>query len=273
MEYLAISVLLLLIIVLLSEAARRTTLKFFARKDYAVYLLEIISTFQLCACTHELKLLGEVGQIEPQIGLTLTYTTTVVHALTFRGALCNPSGALEHIYRGNLTGKRALARIACQFIAAVLARLVILEVWALELSDLHLKHKSLGFKCTSPIHTVLLKAVAVELACAFAVQTAVTHLNRLDEKYRALFIAAVVTFLVYAGGSFTGAVFNPVLAFSIQFPCSGNTFLEYSLVYGVGPVLGVAFSVLLFDKIIPLLSGKSTYERGADIAGIKDKMA
>lgn len=198
MEYLVISILLLLFIVFLSEAAR-TTSTFVARKDYAVYLLEIISTFQLCACSHELKLLGEVGQIEPQIGLTLTYITTAVHTLTFRGAICNPSGAFEHIYRGNLTGKSALARIACQFIAAVLARLVVLKVWALGLSDLHLKHRSLGFECTNPIHTVLPKAAAVELACAFAVQTAVTHVNRLDEKYRVHFIAAVVTVLVYAG--------------------------------------------------------------------------
>lgn len=36
----------------------------------------------------------------------------------------------------------------------------------------------------------------------------------------------------------TGAVFNPALAFSTQFPCSGNTFIEYSLVYWLGPVLG-----------------------------------
>ncbi|XP_061103935.1 aquaporin-11-like [Conger conger] len=268
MEYLAISVLLLLIIVILSEAARTITSTFVTRKDSAAYLFEIISTFQLCACTHELKLLGEVGQIDPQIGLTLTYIIGVVHGLTFRGAICNPSGALERVYRGNLTGKGALARIALQFIVAVVARLVALEVWALELSDLHLKHKSLGFKCNNPIHTVLPKAVVVELACAFAMQTAVTHVNRLDEKYRVHFIAAVITVLVYAGGNATGAVFNPVLAFSTQFPCSGNTFLEYSLVYFVGPILGVAISVLLFDKIIP----RFMYERGADFAGITEKI-
>lgn len=40
------------------------------------------------------------------------------------------------------------------------------------------------------------------------------------------------------GGSATGAVFNPALAFSTQFSCSGNTFAEYSLVYWLGPVLG-----------------------------------
>jgi len=36
----------------------------------------------------------------------------------------------------------------------------------------------------------------------------------------------------------TGAVINPALAFSTQFPCSGNSFLEYCLVYWLSPLLG-----------------------------------
>ncbi|KAI9522376.1 hypothetical protein NQZ68_036292 [Dissostichus eleginoides] len=42
-----------------------------------------------------------------------------------------------------------------------------------------------------------------------------------DEKYRVHAVAAVITTVVYAGGRMTGAVFNPALAFSTQFPCSG----------------------------------------------------
>ncbi|KAI1903187.1 hypothetical protein AGOR_G00024630 [Albula goreensis] len=272
MEDISISVSLLLIIVFICEAIRKTASKLVSRKDYEVYLLEVISTFQLCACSHELKLLGEMGQIEQQIGLTLTYTMTVVHVLTFQGAICNPSGALEHVYRRKLTGKSALARIGCQCIAAVVARLVMIQVWALELSDLHRRHKIFGFICNNPIHASLPVALAVELACAFAVQAAVTLTNRLEDKYRVHFTAAVVTVLVYLGGSATGAVFNPVLALSIQFPCSGNTFLEYLLVYCLGPVLGVVISVLLFDKVIPLLSGKSAYEEDMDFPVSKDKI-
>ncbi|KAG7470933.1 hypothetical protein MATL_G00119200 [Megalops atlanticus] len=261
MADLSVSLFLLALFVLLSEVTRRTATKLFAKSDFCIYLVEIISTFQLCACTHELKLLGEVGRIEPQIGLTLTYLISVVHAVTFHGAIGNPSGALEHVYRKSLTGKSALARIACQFFGAVVARSVIPYVWALGLSDLHLRHKLFGFKCISPINATLPKAAAVELACAFAVQTAVTHMQSLDEKYRAHAVAAVITALVYAGGSVTGAVFNPALAYSTQFPCSGHTFAEYSFVYWLGPVLGVTISLLLFDKVIPILSGKSYYQK------------
>ncbi|KAG9338697.1 hypothetical protein JZ751_025365 [Albula glossodonta] len=233
--------------------------------------MEIISTFQLCACTHELKLLGEVGRIEPQIGLTLTYLISVVHAVTFHGAIGNPSGALEHIYRRNITGKCAIARVACQFLGAVVARAVIPYVWALGLSDLHLRHKLFGFKCISPINATLPRAAAVELACAFAVQTAVLHIHKVDEKYRAHVVAAVITALVYAAGSITGAVFNPALAFSTQFSCSGHTFAEYSFVYWLGPVLGVASSLLLFDKVIPTLYGKGYYQKDLDFPFFETK--
>lgn len=43
---------------------------------------------------------------------------------------------------------------------------------------------------------------------------------------------------VCPGGGVTGAVFNPALAFSIQFSCSGSTFVESGLVYWISPVLG-----------------------------------
>lgn len=273
MADLIVSLFLLALLVLLCEAARKAASKLLGKTDYCIYVVETISTIQLCACTHELKLLGEVGRIEPQIALTLTYFITVVHALTFHGAIGNPSSALEPLYRKNLTGKCVLARVACQFLGAVLARVIVPYIWALGLSDLHLRHKLFGFACISPINATLPKAAAVELACAFAVQTAVTHVHTVDEKYRVHFVAAVITAVVYAGGGVTGAVFNPALAYSTQFRCSGHTFAEYTFVYWLGPILGVASSLLLFDKVIPTISGKSSYQNVLDFPTMETKKA
>ncbi|KAG5837071.1 aquaporin-11 [Anguilla anguilla] len=271
MADITVSLFLLALFVLISEVTRKIATKLLAKTDYGVYVVETISTFQLCACTHELKLLGEVGRIEPQIGLTLTYLISVIHALTFHGAIGNPSSAIEHFYCRRLTGKCVLARIACQFVGAVLARTMVPYVWALGFSDLHMRHKLFGFKCINPINATLPKGAAVELSCAFVVQTAVTHMYHVDEKYRAHAVAAVITALVYAGGSVTGAVFNPALAYSTQFSCSGHTFAEYSFVYWLGPVLGVATSLLLFDKIIPILSGKSSYQNNLNVPYFETK--
>uniref|UniRef100_A0A8C8MDL2 Aquaporin n=1 Tax=Oncorhynchus tshawytscha TaxID=74940 RepID=A0A8C8MDL2_ONCTS len=240
MTDLGISLALLATTVLLCEATRILISRLFSGKDYAIYLVEIVSTYQLCACTHELKVLGEVGRIEPHIALTLTFIITVVHVITFHGAFANPNGAIENVYRKNITGKTAVARIICMFIGGKAAQLLVPHIWSLGLSDHHLTHKRFGFKCFSPINGSLLEAAGVELACTFAVQAAVLHIHKLDERFHAPVIAAVITSLVYSGGHISGAVFNPIMAFSVQFPCSGHTFLEYAFVYWLGPVTGTS---------------------------------
>nr|XP_046266174.1 aquaporin-11-like [Scatophagus argus] len=242
---------------LLCEATRRAAARL-SPGAYRIYLLEAASTFQLCCCTHELKLLGETARLEPPVGLTLTYIMTVIHILTFQGATCNPSAVLESVCRGTRSVRAAVAVTTCQFGAAVAAQLFAKSVWSLGLSDVHIRHQRFGYRCFDPLGGTVLEAAAVELACAFAVQAAAMHVHKLDEKLQAHFIAAVVTALVFAGGSISGAMFNPVLAFSVQFPCSGHTYLEYCFVYWLGPVLGLAGCILLFEKIIPFLSGKST---------------
>lgn len=259
MSDLSVSLSLLAGIVVFSELARRTALYLFPNRNRSIYALELISTFQLCACTHELKLLSEVGGLEPSVALSCTYLISVVHGLSFHGAMCNPVGVVEQLWRGTLTRRCALARISCQLLAAVLARGAMPHAWALSLSDLHAQHKLASFKCTNnPINAPLAQAAAVELACALVMHTSVSNVDKIQEIYRVPAIAAIITTLVYAGGHLTGAVFNPALAFSIQFPCPGNTFTEYSFVYWLGPILGMTVSLLLCEKVMPVFSGKST---------------
>ncbi|KAF1378253.1 hypothetical protein PFLUV_G00188630 [Perca fluviatilis] len=266
MTDLYVSLAVLAAAVLLSEAVRRTAARL-SPGVHRVYLLEAASTFQLCCCTHELKLLGERARLGLPVGLTLTYTMTVIHLLTFREATCNPSGALEGFFRGTSSTRAATVVIACQFGAAVAAQFFASSVWSLGLSDIHIAHQRFGFRCFDPLGGTLLEAAAVELGCAFMVQAAAMHVHKLDQKLRAHFVAAVITAVIYTGGSISGAVFNPVLAFSVQFPCSGHTYLEYCFVYWLGPVLGVVSCILLFEKIIPFLSGKSNI--GLDIPAVQ----
>ncbi|XP_037605528.1 aquaporin-11-like [Sebastes umbrosus] len=268
MTDLYVSLAVLAAVVLLSEAIRQTAARLFAGANWS-YLLEAACTFQLCCCTHELKLLGENTQMELSVGLTLTFTMIVIHLLTFREATCNPSGALEKLCRGGRSVKATVVLIACQFAAGVAAQFFAASVWSLGLSELHVKHRRFGFRCFDPLGGTLLEAAAVELGCAFTVQAACMHAHKLDEKLRAPFIAAVITAMVYTGGSISGAIFNPVLAFSVQFPCSGHTYPEYCFVYWLGPVLGVASCILLFEKIIPFLSGKSTI--GLDVPVVQKR--
>ncbi|KAL4646966.1 aquaporin-11-like isoform X1 [Arapaima gigas] len=242
-------------VVLFCELLRAAAARRFGDTPIGACVAESVSTFQLCACTHELKLLSDTGRVAPQVGLTLTYAVAAVHSLTFQGSTCNPCGALERACRGSLPCAGAVARVGCQFAAAAAARCAVPLVWALGLSDLHRGHTLLGFGCVSPVGGALLRGAAVELACAFTMQTVLSRLQTVEERYRVHATALFVTMLVYAGGSVTGAVFNPALAFSTQFTCIGNTFLELCFVYWLGPLLGTVSSLLLLDAVVPLILG------------------
>ncbi|KAG7262237.1 hypothetical protein CRUP_013545 [Coryphaenoides rupestris] len=192
----AVSVIVLAAVVLLSEATRRLLNRSTAHAQYAV---EFVSTLQLCCCTHELRLLAE-GGVAPLLSVALTYLACVVHALTFGGALGNACGALERVCSGRLAAGCALRRLACQLAATCVARALLMpRVWARGLSDLHVRHAQLGFRCVSQIRAPLPHAAAVELAGTFCLQSALSRTHALEEKYRVHAIATVVTTLVYAG--------------------------------------------------------------------------
>ncbi|XP_077361664.1 aquaporin-11-like [Festucalex cinctus] len=251
--------------VLLSELVRRAAARCL-RGVAGVLALEAASTFQLCCCTHELKLLADSARLEPAYGLTLGYVVTVAHLLSFRGASCNPCGAVERVCRGTCRGGAALALVAGQFGAALAARYAAASAWSLGLAEHHVRHRRFGFRCFDPLGGTVLEAAAVELGCAFVVQAAALHIHKVDDKLRVHVLAALITALVYAGGRISGAVFNPVLAFSINFPCGGHTYLEYCFVYWLGPALGVAGCILFFEKILPFLSGTNAAGRGVNVA-------
>ncbi|XP_051903258.1 aquaporin-11 [Hippocampus zosterae] len=255
--------------VLLSEMVRRASARYL-RGTAATLALEAASTFQLCCCTHELKLLARSALLKPAYVLMLAYAVTVVHLLSFRGASCNPCGVVERVCRGTCRVGAASAFVAGQFAAAFAARYAAASVWSLGLAEHHVRHWRFGFRCYDPLGGTVLEAAAVELGCAFVVQTAALHIHKVDEKLRVHVVAAIITALVYAGGNISGAVFNPVLAFSTNFPCSGHTYLEYCFIYWLGPALGTASCILFFEKVLPFLSGAKPTGRG-DISAHKHK--
>ncbi|KAI5629701.1 aquaporin-11 [Silurus asotus] len=273
MGVVAVSVCMLVGIMFICEIARKAAVVLISGRrkggDRGIYAAEIISTIQLCACAHELRLLSEDA---PGIALSLTYVVSVVHALTFRGAAGNPTALLERYWCASVGGTCALLRAACQFAAAAATGPLMRRAWDFALSELHERHARSGFACASPIDDVhALRAAGAELACAFVVHAAATLMRGVEEKYRVHAVAAVITTVVYAGGSTTGAVFNPALAFSAQFPCSGSTFLKNSLVYWLGPVLGMACSLLLFNKVLLAFTAKSTTHKDQNLHAVKKK--
>ncbi|XP_051882715.1 aquaporin-11 [Pristis pectinata] len=211
---------------------------------------ELFSTLQLCLCTHELRLLGLSG-VMPGWGpaLVLVYLITLVHISTFGSASCNPVSSLEQFLCGHCSGQLALFKVLVQLAAAAVAHSLSEVIWALHLSDLHLHHSQSQHKCTSALNTSTLSSgMLVEFACAFSLRAVIFRFQHLAPTPKMHLVVGIITFLVFAAGDLTGAVFNPALAYSVTFNCEGNTFLEYALVYWLGPLLGALTAVVLLDK-------------------------
>ncbi|KAK7926027.1 hypothetical protein WMY93_008337 [Mugilogobius chulae] len=244
-------------VVLLCELSRRAAGRYLPGA-YWIYLLELVSTLQLCWCANELKLLGETSDLPLSVRLTLLYGVTVVHLVSFRGASCSFIWPLERICRRKMSFKAAAVLVSCQLGAALAAQGLAVLVWSRGWSEVHVRHQRFGYKCFDPLGGTLLEAAAVELMCSFIIQAVVLHLHKLEPQLRVHALSAAITVLVYAGGAVSGAVLNPVLAVSLQFSCSGHSYLEYMFVYWLGPILGVASCNLLFEIILPFLCGRSS---------------
>ncbi|XP_071624074.1 aquaporin-11 [Heliangelus exortis] len=215
------------------------------------FLLEMFSTFQICACTNELCLLGNV-EPKPHTALTFTYGFTVLHGLSLPGSTCNPCGTLQPMWGGGIPVRMGGLKIGAQFLAAVLARIFMHFIWSLGMAEPHFGALSQG--CSNPMQTTEVQAFCIELLFSVVFQLTILRMERVNPKYKVHLIALLITMLVYAGGNLTGAIFNPALAFSLHANCFYDNFLSYALVYWIAPSLGTILVAFIWDAILPRIS-------------------
>ncbi|NWR73882.1 AQP11 protein, partial [Centropus unirufus] len=225
--------LLATIVAAVGLAASWTRRRLRGRRHLRAPLLELLGTFQVCACTNELALLAE-----PRAALTLTYGLAVLHGWTLAGCSCNPCGSLQLL---RARPAAAAAAVAAQFAAAALARAAMSLVWSLGMAEPHLAALARG--CGNPMQTTEAQAFCIELLFSVVFQLTILRVESLNPKYKVHLIALLITVLVYAGGNLTGAVFNPALALSLHPNCFYDKFWSYSLVYWVAPSLGKSFTL------------------------------
>nr|DBA32377.1 TPA: hypothetical protein GDO54_000175 [Pyxicephalus adspersus] len=196
--------------------------------------LEVVSTIQLCCCTWEMNLLCTKGDIELWLVLLLIYLLTLLHCLTFQGATCNPCGSVIQWLQGLVPGLQTILKVVGQFVGAGLSWVLMPYLWSLRLSPLHQQDK----ECESPLHVYPLSGALVEMTCALSLYLLLHPLPRVSAPLQPHMVALTITGIAYAGGHLTGAMFNPVLAFAVVFFCRGHTFLQYIIVYWIGPFIG-----------------------------------
>ncbi|XP_067389380.1 aquaporin-11 isoform X1 [Emydura macquarii macquarii] len=162
------------------------------------FLLEMLSTFQICACTNELRLLANV-QPKPHVALTLTYIFTVLHGLTLPGSTCNPCGTLQHILDGGISVKQGGLKIAAQFFGAMLARIYMHHIWSLGITKVH--SEALAQGCSEPIQTTETQAFCIELLFSAVFQLTILQFESVKPRLRVHLVALLITMLVYGAAA------------------------------------------------------------------------
>uniref|UniRef100_A0A8C4VMK3 Aquaporin n=1 Tax=Gopherus evgoodei TaxID=1825980 RepID=A0A8C4VMK3_9SAUR len=240
-----ISLLLMTGTMMLVGGCRKLTGRHIHSRRPRMFLLELFATFQICACTSELRLLANV-QPKPHVALTLTYGFTVLHGLTLTGSTCNPCGTLQQILDGGISVKQGGLKIGAQFAGAVLARIYIHYIWSMGIIEVH--SEALAEGCSNPIQTTETQAFSIELLFSTVFQLSILQFEAVKPSLRVHLIALLITMLVYGGGNLTGAIFNPALAFSLHASCFHEKFWDYSLVYWMAPSLGKCLYAFLHLK-------------------------
>ncbi|XP_044522639.1 aquaporin-12-like [Gracilinanus agilis] len=255
MAGLNVSLCFFFIIVTLCEGARRLSKMFLPQNIYSSFAGELASALQLCACCLELRMLVEIGLwgggFGPDVVLTLLFLLFLVHGLSFDGASANPAVSIQEFLMMESSLLVTAVKLSAHFMGMKASCVLTNLYWSWELTDFHLIQNLIARDCSSSLRTSVGQGTLVEATCSFFFHLTLLQFQHSLFIYRVTAQALVVTILAYTAGPFTSAFFNPALAFSVTFHCSGNTFLDYMQVYCLGPLAGMVVAILLYQGNIP----------------------
>ncbi|XP_054197909.1 putative aquaporin-12B isoform X10 [Homo sapiens] len=237
----------------LCEAARQASKALLPVGAYEVFAREAVGAVQLGACFLEMRTLVELGpwagDFGPDLLLTLLFLLFLAHGVTLDGASANPTVSLQEFLMAEESLPGTLLKLAAQGLGMQAACTLTRLCWAWELSDLHLLQSLMAQSCSSALRTSVPHGALVEAACAFCFHLTLLHLRHSPPAYSGPAVALLVTVTAYTAGPFTSAFFNPALAASVTFACSGHTLLEYVQVYWLGPLTGAVTACLTVDTV------------------------
>uniref|UniRef100_A0A670HR34 Uncharacterized protein n=1 Tax=Podarcis muralis TaxID=64176 RepID=A0A670HR34_PODMU len=180
---------------LLATEVRAVTRNLVSHLELQVFLLEMLATFQLCACFGMLHPLAQMEN-HAQLYLGHLYSFLTMHfLLTLSESVSNPTCILLDILQKGISMKEGGLKIVAQFIGAFLAKLYQNAVWFVGISNLF-PHPQ---ECSNPLKTYFLKALCTELVTSITFQFTVLESQSQEIRVRANVLSLAITSLVYAG--------------------------------------------------------------------------
>ncbi|NP_001039327.1 aquaporin 12 [Danio rerio] len=224
-------------------------------------LLELVSAFALCACRLEVDTIAEVGQwagaLGPDVAVTMLFLSIAVHTAVMQDVSGNPAVTLLRLLQRDVSVVVAVLSIAAQLIGAFLALEVAGRFWAMELSDMHMIKNLMMSECSTSLRVSTALGVSTEALAALLLLLLHLVLKNRSQMLKVPALSVALTLIAYTANNYTSGYVNPALAYAVTFTCPGHSFLVYSLVYWLGPLIGVFLAVFLYLGNIPLLFSKN----------------
>ncbi|XP_062355315.1 LOW QUALITY PROTEIN: aquaporin-12-like [Cinclus cinclus] len=261
MDGLNVSIAFFFLVVGVCQVLRWLSKRLLSHRTHGCLAREFAGSFQLCTSCLELRMLMDIGPWSGGFGLdvvlTLLFLLSAVHGASSDGASANPTVSLQEFLLLESSLAVTVAKLLAQGVGAGTGWAVTRLYWSWELTQLHFIQNLIAPECSSSIRASLPHAAFVEGSCSFLFHLVLLKVRQSHPLCRVPALAAIVTFLTYTAGPFTGAFFNPALATATTFQCSGSSFWDYIQVYWLGPLTGMLVALLLFQGNIPRLFQKN----------------
>ncbi|ROL54976.1 Aquaporin-12 [Anabarilius grahami] len=225
------------------------------------FLTEFIAAFALAACRLEVDTIAEVGQwagaLGPDVAITMLFLSITVHAIVMQGVSGNPSVTLMELLQKDISAVAGVLSVAAQLLGAYFALVVAGKYWEMELTDMHMIKNLMMAECSTSLRVSPLQGVFAEALGAMTFHLVYLALKNRSQLLKIPIFALLLTFIAYAGNNYTSGYVNPSLAYALTFTCPGHTFLTYSLVFWLGPLIGMSLALFLYLGNIPLLFSRN----------------
>ncbi|OXA60231.1 aquaporin-11 [Folsomia candida] len=241
--------------------ARLILLQVVASKYYQIILLEFIATFELLATCFEFGVVIETHGFLAYTGLMLIMFNYWGHAwkspnFPNQSATVAPHPHILDILQRKPGLKTSLTKLFAQLTAASLVYTVYVKpIWSLGYRITHLKRIQQAH-CFTHLQVSVTLGLVVEALATFAFSFAIQAFGQ--RKHNFLSLPLTLVSIVYAGITYTGCYFNPILASTIQFGCGGITWRDHLVVYWGGPLLGS----IIFEMFSKFMTNNSLLRNG-----------
>ncbi|OWA51551.1 hypothetical protein BV898_16030 [Hypsibius exemplaris] len=215
-------------------------------------LEEFICVFQTIVFSYELGVIRRA--YGPLLYSVALFLAIMFYARLYRRFVFNNPAVTVHKYiaQRGMSDVELVQHIGVQVAAAWVGFMYVHWIWASPLSEpVHKEQLALFVPCKSFINVSLVNAILVETTIAFIVRF-VAHGGAFGlplGRYGPVFPALACVACTLIGFSYTGGFYNPTLAFSMQYNCSGHDNWEFAAVYVAGPLIA-SFIVGLYGDAI-----------------------